>query len=110
MGDAVCSEGSLVASGDSQDQLQTKLFSHLHRNQLNAQNLDWAEAMCKGGISVVPSRSISGSLIDILQSRGEFPPSRNVLQQALSTCKSQVVYEETTPQDGDRDEMKQVTI
>lgn len=58
--------------------------------------------MCKGGTSVVPSRSISGSLIDILQSRGEFPPSRNVLQQALSTCESQVVYEETTPQDSDK--------
>jgi len=40
MGDAVGSEGTLVASGDSQDQLQTKVLSCLHRSQLNVQHLD----------------------------------------------------------------------
>lgn len=63
MGDAVCSEGNSVASGDGPDQLQTKLFSHLHRIELNVQHLDRAEAMCKDGTSVVPSRSISGLLL-----------------------------------------------
>lgn len=90
MGDAVCSEDTLVASGDSQDQLQTKRFSCLHRIQLNVQHLDWAEAMCKGGTSVVTKQVHLRAVIDILQSRGEFRPSRNVLQQALSTWDSQV--------------------